>query len=268
MRNTFLAAARLLSGAVGMMTLAACANLYFERVDYKAYPTAENPGDFYGRVYTRTRIEDYKMKAATSTREASQLVGFPVHLPTYLPEGFAPVAKFVTLQSHAYQIIVDPETARSLLQSAGISTDSLPTALERLQVDALASPSATAFQRSDTHFVTFIQSRNPSFNLPSEADLALLEELGMLSWQYLGLTRAQAVQLSQSMNWASFLALPPSDMETAEMIDVGGQTGVAMQSGDLDIQVQAIFWEADGVLYGLYSNLPLSELRLIAESLE
>lgn len=268
MRQFLLSAARLLSGAVGVMILTACTNLYFERVDYKAYPTAENPSDFYGRVYTRTRIEDYKMEAATSAREASQQVGFPVRQPTYLPEGIASASKFVSLQSHTYQIIVDPETARSLLQSAGIPTDSLPPALERIQVEAIASPSTTSFQRSDSHFVTFIQSRNPSFNMSPEADPALLEELGKLGWRFLGLNYDQANQLSYSMNWAYFLALPPADMVSAEIIEIDDQPAVALQSGNESMSNRAIFWEADGVLYGLYSNLPLPEIKMIAESLE
>ena len=251
-----------------LLLLAACAYLPFERVDYKVYPTAENLGDFFGRVYAKTRIEEIKVSQMTTTREASQLVGFPVHLPAYLPENLENFTDIIISQSHAYWVNVDLKAALALLQSTGIPTATLPTDLESFQVEVTISPSTVTNQGSNPHFVTFIQTRNPTFEAPPGVNPALLNELGLLGWQYLGMTPEQAQQLNQRMNWAFFLVLPPSDMGSAEGVMINGEQGVALQSDDPGIPHRAILWEDDGILYGLYSSFPLDELLKIAASLK
>jgi hypothetical protein len=251
-----------------MLLLATFACLPFERVDYKVYPTAENPNDFFGRVYAKTRIEEIKQQLANTTGEASQLVGFPVRLPTYLPEDMEGVTNVITSQSHAYRVNVDLKAARGLLQSAGIPTTSLPTDLESFQVEVSVPPSALIPRGADPHFVTFIQTRNPSFEAPPEVDPALLDELGLLGWQYLGMKPEQAQQLSKRMNWAFFLALPPADMDSAEGVMINGRQAVALKTSDPSIPHRGILWEEDGILYGLYSSLPLDEMLKIASSIK
>jgi hypothetical protein len=251
-----------------LLLLAACVCLPFERVDYKVYPTAENSSDFFGRVYAKTRIEEIKSRGAVTAKEASQLVGFRVHLPTYTPENLEIITNIITTQSHAYLVDVDLSGAIALLQSAGIPTTTLPSGIGDFQVEVDVNQSAVTSQGSDSHFVTFIQSRNPSFEAPPGVEPALLDELGLLGWQYLGMSLEQAQQLSQHMNWASFLILPPSDMDSAEGIFINGEQGVALQSKDPGNPHKAILWEDNGILYGLYSSLPFDELLEIAASLE
>jgi hypothetical protein len=267
-RSIFLPKSSFLVAWLCLLLLAACAYLPFERVDYKVYPTAENPDDFFGRVYAKTRIEEVKVRQVTTTGEASQLVGFPVRLPAYLPENLESITNLITSQLHAYLVNVDLKAARALLQSAGIPTTTLPTDLESFQVEVSVPPNALTHQGPDPHFVTFIQTRNLSFEAPPGVEPALLDELGILGWQYLGMTPEQAQQLSQRMNWASFLVLPPSDMDSAEGVMINGGQAVALQSTDPGIPHQAILWEDDGILYGLYSSLPLDELLEIAASLK
>jgi len=258
----------LLATLLGLFLLAGCAYLPFERVDYKAYPTAEDPSDFYGRVYSRTRLEEVKVGQASSAAEASQQVGFPVRLPAYLPEGIEPVEQIISSQSHAYQVDIDLSTARLLLESANLPTDSLPADVQQIKVNATVSPAAITSQGSDPHFVTLIQTTNPTVDSTSGIDPAQLDVLGILGWQYLGLTEEQARQINRDMSWASFLALPPADMESAEMVDIEGTPGVALQSVEVDNPHRAILWQADGLLFGLYSNLPFSELYKVAASIE
>ncbi len=259
---------RWLATLLGLFLLAGCAYLPFERVDYKAYPTAEDPSDFYGRVYTRTRLEEVNVRQASSAEEASQQVGFPVRLPAYLPDGLEPVEQIISSQSHAYQVDIDLSAARLLLDSANISTGSLPADVQQIKVDATVSPAAVTSQGSDPRYITLIQTTNPTLDSTSDVDPAQLDALGSLGWQYLGLTEEQARQISQELSWASFLALPPADMESAKIVDINGITGVALQSGENDDSNRAIIWADNGVLYGVYSNLPLSELQMIAGSLE
>lgn len=253
--------------AASLLLLAACASLPFERVDYKAYPTAENASDFFGRVYARTRLEEIKGQEVPSAAEASQLVGFPVRLPSYVPEGLEAIDKIDTSQPHTYRVEVDLNQALALLQAAGIHSDNLPTVLDGFQVDAVIPPGTLTYQGSDERFVTFMQSTNPSYVVPPGVEPAILEELGRLGWQYLGLTSEQAHQLSQRMKWASFLTLPPADMDSAQSVMIKDVQGVVLQTSDPEILHRALLWEDDGILYGLYSNLPDEELLKIAESL-
>lgn len=251
-----------------MLLLATFACLPFERVDYKVYPTAEDPNNFFGRVYAKTRIEEIKQQLANTTGEASQLVGFPVRLPTYLPEDLEGITNVIISQSHAYRVNIDLKAALALLHSAGIPTTSLPTDLESFQIEVTVPPSAIISQGAEPHFITFIQTRNPSFEAPPEVEPALLDDLGLLGWQYLGMNPEQAQQLSQRVNWAFFLTLPPADMNSAEGIMINGEQGVALQTSDPGIPHRGILWEEDGILYGLYSSLPLDEMLKIASTIK
>ena len=259
---------RWLATLLGLFLLAGCSALPFERVDYKAYPTAQDPGDFFGRVYTRTRLEEVKVHQASSAEEASQQVGFPVRLPAYLPDGLEPVEQIISSQSHAYQVDIDLSAARLLLDSANLPTGSLPGDVQQIKVDATLSPAAVTSQGSDPRYVTLIQTTKPTLGSTSGVDPAQLDALGILGWQSLGLTEEQAQQINQEMGWAFFLALPPAGIELAEVVDINGITGIALQSGENVDPNRAILWENDGVLYGVYSNLPLTELQMIAGSLE
>ena len=267
-RSTFYPLGFLLVALLSLLLLAACAYLPFERVDYKVYPTAENPADFFGRVYAKTRIEEIKQHLATTTGEASQLVGFPVRLPDYLPAELGSITDIIISQSHTYRVNVDLNAARALLQSAGIPTNTLPADLESLQVEVEVPPSAVISRGSGSHFVTLIQTPNPSFEAPPGVELALLDKLGLLGWQYLGMPPEQSQQLSQRINWAFFLAIPPSDMDSAEGAMINGGQAVELHVADPGNMHRAIMWEEDSILYGLYSNLPPDELRKIASSLK
>jgi hypothetical protein len=251
-----------------LLLSAACAYLPFERVDYKVYPTAENPADFFGRVYAKIRIEEIKQNLATTTGEASQLVGFPVRLPDYLPAELGSITNIIISQAHTYRVNVDLKAARALLQSAGIPTNTLPADMESFQVEVEVPPGAVISQGSDSHFVTLIQSRNPSFEAPPGVEPALLDKLGLLGLQYLGLPPERSQQLSQRINWAFFLAIPPGDMDCAEGIMINGRHAVALHVADPGNMHRGIMWEEDGILYGLYSNLPPDELLKIASSLK
>jgi hypothetical protein len=239
-------------------------HLPLERDDYKAYPTATDPADFYGRIYAKTRVEPVRVSPSTGASQASAQVGFPVRLPSYQPEGIQPASNIIITSSHAYQVEVDLAAARSLLASRGLSTDKLPPDLDRFQVHVPVPLSALTSQSADPVFITFMQSASLSYTFPPEIDPSVLDELNRLGWQYLGLTPEQASEISQRLNWAWFIALPPAGMNSASYTTVEGQPAVALQDGEH----RALLWEKDGVLYGIYSNLPAAELGKIAASLE
>jgi hypothetical protein len=239
---------------------------WWESADYQAYPTSENPQDFYGRVYTKTRIEAIRQKTLTSQEEASQWAGFRVLVPTHLPDGMASITQ-IGIGEHAYRVKVNLKAARALLQAADLPTDALPAGQARVQVTAAIEPGVVMHQSQGARWFTILQGRNPEVTGPEGFDLGLLRELGELGLRHLGLAPAEARQLSQRMEWASFLVLPPADMTMAEPVSINGHSGCVLRSTEPGKDHTAVLWEADGVLYGIYGGLPTDELVAIAESL-
>lgn len=240
----------------------------WESADFKVYPTSENPTDFYGRVFGKTRTEAVNQTGVTSPEQASELAGFHVLVPTQLPDGMGPVTKIIVVGAHTYRIEVNFEAASALLQAAGLPTDAIPAGKDRMQVSAVIEPSVVINQSQGPRWFTLIQGRNSKITVPEGLDPTPLRELGELGLQFLGLAPAEAHQLSQRMNWASFLVLPPADMTLAEPVSVNGHIGYVLRSTEPGKDHTAVLWEADGVLYGIYGGLSADDLAAIAESLK
>jgi hypothetical protein len=244
-------------------------NLGFEPDDLKVYPTPVNSQDFYGRVYTKTRIKAVRQIAVTSLEQASQLAGFRVLMPTYVPDGMQPVSithVFVT-SAHAYRVGVNLISARALLQLAGLPTDAIPADKERAQVTAEIPSSVVINQTQGSRWFTLILARNPVVTVLKELDPAQLRELDELGLRYLGLAQTEAHQLSQQMDWAAFLVAPPADMNVAEPVSISGHGGYRLH-GAGGYGHQAVIWEAEGVLCSIYGGLSATELMAMAESLK
>lgn len=239
-----------------------------ESADLKVYPTSESPQDFYGRVFGKTRTEAINQTEVTTQKQASELAGFQVLVPALLPEGMQPITKIGIMGAHAYQVDVNFSAAHALLVAADLATDSIPEDQDRVQVTAAIEPSVVVHQSQGARWFTLIQGRNPAVAVSDEVDLVQLRELGELGLRFLGLSSAEARQLSQRMNWAAFLVLPPADMNSAEPVSVNGHSGYVLRSTEPGNDHTAVLWEAEGVLYGLYGGLSASELVAIAESLK
>jgi hypothetical protein len=240
-----------------------------ERVDFKVYPTSESPQDFYGRVFAKTRTEAINQTRVTTQKQASQLAGFQVLVPALLPEGMQPITGIdIFWGAHTYRVDVNFATAHTLLAAAGLATDSIPEGQDRVQVTAAIEPSVVVHRSQGARWFTLFQGRNPAVTVSDEVDLVQLRELGELGLQFLGLSSAEARQLSQRMNWAAFLVLPPADMNSAEPVSINGHSGYVLHSTEPGKDHTAVLWEAEGVLYGLYGGLSATELVAIAESLK
>lgn len=240
----------------------------WESADLKVYPTSENPTDFYGRVFSKTRTKAINQTEVTSPEQASELAGFHVLVPTQLPDGMEPITTISVIGAHTYRIEVNLEAASALLQAAGLPTDAIPVGKGRVQVSAVIEPSVVINQSQGQRWFTLIQGRNSKISVPEGLDPTPLRELGELGLQFLGLAPGEAQQLSQRMNWASFLVLPPADMTLAEPVSVNGHIGYLLRSTDPGKDHAALLWEADGVLYGIYGGLSADDLAAIAESLK
>lgn len=237
-----------------------------DSTNYKVYPTSEIPSDFYGRVYAKTRLEPVKMDQASELEEASQKAGFGVLAPNRYPDAIPPFDTYILTEPVAYQVQVDFTAAQQVLQVAGISPHAIPDDLPLVQVRTELPSGVVANCEDQPRWLTLIQGHPAEVASPAGLDLPMLDELGILGMQYLGLTPLEARKFIQAMSWTWFLVLPPADMDTAELITINGQPGIALHSTQPGVTHQAVLWQTDGIMYGLYGGLSTSELITTAES--
>jgi hypothetical protein len=158
--------------------------------------------------------------------------------------------------------------ARRLLGGRGLSYSSLPGDLDSATVAVDILPSIVIPDSREDIGFTIIQGRPPQAAETPGIELKLLDQLAELGLQYLGLSPSKASQAVAHMGWAWFLLIPPADMNAAEPVSIDGQPGIFTYSTRADIDHTALLWENQGVLYGLYGNLPKEELLKIATSMQ
>jgi hypothetical protein len=239
----------------------------------QAYPTSQSPTDFYNRVFIKTRIEQISGRTVETAAEASSLVGFPVRVPTWLPEGMLPIREIGVALNHSYQVEVNLDEARRLLVAAGLPLDSLPTEVGPLSFTVQIGPGVGMQIVEAKRWFTLLESQDPVIlsaqnGVEPTGGTTVLASLEKLGLQYLGLPAEFAEQISKEMNGAAFLVLPPADLDSAEPAQIGGNPGYVLHATRSDREDQAVLWANDGVLYGLYGNLPLDQLLKIAGSLK
>lgn len=111
----------------------------------------------------------------------------------------------------------------------------------------------------------FVQVPSPVVETPDGLDM---NSLGQAMFQFLGLSPAEARQLSQRIDWSSTLVLPIPQSGEVQYQDVQ----VDGVSGTLLVQPQrgeyALVWVKDGMLYGLSGSGNSSDALNIASSLK
>ena len=239
-----------------------------ESADSRPFPMSDNPTDFYRRVFSKTRTKGIRQTEVANPEKASQLAGFHVLMPSRWPDGMEPVTEISVIGAHAYRVEVDLAAARALLQTLDLPTDTLSAGKDHVQVTAAIEPSVMMHQAQGSQWFTLIEGRNPVVAIPEGFDSGQLHQLGELGLQSLGLSRAEARQLSQRMTWASILVLPPDDMDSAQSVSINGHSGYVLRNAEPGNDYAAVLWEAEGVLCGVYGGLSAAELLTIAESLE
>ena len=237
----------------------------FERDDYKVYPTTTAPQDFYGRVYTRTRISPVKMQSAASTDEASSLVGFPILAPE--APGMGALDQYILSGAHGLQVYADLDEARRILADSSLGTSELPSGLDDFQVNVDLPASVVIHQSQGERWYTLIQSSPVAIQDMGETGSVKLASLLMLNLRSLGLSQQDAQRFAGEFGWADFFAVPPTELAHAELVSVGGSPALLLSQHTVDAALHAIIWQADEMQYGLYGNLPPDELLQVAELL-
>ncbi len=170
-----------------------------------------------------------------------------------------PTAVYVSAPGNG-RLTMDLAGARGILEAAGGDPLLLPDSLDGTQIN-MAVFVGIAQQWQDIHF---LQSPSPLIEYPAGLDTAVL---GQALLQLLGLNEAEAVRLSQEIDWTSTLLLPiPQDIAGYREVTVDGVSGMAVS--DLDGRAATLIWQKDGMIYTLFGDRSAEELLALTNSLK
>ncbi len=223
--------------------------------------------------------------SAASAQEAAAQAGFSVRLPQGLPEtvtlDVAPGGKA------SFQ--VDLARVNAVLQAIDRSDIQIPNELDGSTV-TVTIPSSVIARYQECKFEaetaraqgfdpddgasfpsfpcpTLIQMPSPTISAPSGLDVT---KLGEAYLQILGMSKQEAEQLAQTIDWASTFVIPlPRNATTYRTILVDGVEGTLIQNKDSGRQKSeyTLVWVKDGILYALSGPGDSATAISIADSL-
>lgn len=192
-----------------------------------------------------------------SQAEAEALAGLTVRTPEALD---SPDAVRVTDGGEG-ELTIDLESARRILETAGVDPQLLPESLDRKTVHVTMYSSVEQQWQDGT---LLMQTASPEVDYPDDVDPAVLGEALL---QMLGMAPGEAQRLAQNIDWTSTLLLPvPRDLATFRGVQVDGTSGLALSS--VEGRGHSLLWQKDGIVYLLVGNGNIRELVRIADSLE
>jgi len=205
-----------------------------------------------------------------NAKEASDLAGFRVLVPSYVPNGSS-LKEFSVSVGPAIRYEVERAKAQSALELLGVADVSLPE-VEKLVIEAdipvvvLQEYRLPAEDGTETRFAVY-QARNPTATVEPAVDLTVFGEAALRA---LGVPAEEARRLAGTIDWTSTLVIPvPANLAEFREVSVNGTAGimlteVAQQAGE---PMRSLLWQKDNVMYIIAGRLRGSELLHIAESL-
>lgn len=258
-----------------------------------------NPGDLPEQLGTSSQLENLissnvnfeatgEPQEATNVEEASQLAGIPVRLPTEL-EG----EKQLKVQPGGWvSFEIDYELVQAVLHEIGREDIQLPRSIDGATV-TMDIPTAVAAMygacQADLERVrqeareegydpddlsiphlpnctTLMQMPSPIIEAPPGIDFA---QLGEAFLQVMGLSREEAAQFSQTVDWTTTLVLPiPRYGAAYEEVVVDGVEGILiLQDEKIPTENYVLIWVKEDILYTLTGPGDGAEALKIANSL-
>jgi anti-sigma factor RsiW len=204
---------------------------------------------------------------ANDAAQASTAAGFPVRMPTALPDG-ASLQSFETQTGPALHFEIDRPTMQALLSAAGVEGATLPD-VERITADVdLPVIVAQEYDLGGNARLTLVQAASPEVALPAGVDPTALGQLGL---QVLGIPADDAQRIAQEIDWTSTLIVPlPTDIARSQEVTVDGVTGLLLEESrqNRSGRGSVLVWERDGVVYSIDGqNVAPSLLIQVGDSL-
>ncbi|MFQ5576086.1 MAG: anti-sigma factor family protein [Anaerolineae bacterium] len=206
-------------------------------------------------------------RVASLAAAAAQVDFTPLQIAT-LPGNLAGPRKILVQEQSIAHITLDKELIEAIFQSAGIEI-SLPDSINE-QPLILTQP-ATVLQSWEGDAgpeLNFVQLRTPEIEYPDDLDL---QALGIAGLQLLGMSKAEATALGNTIDWANTLVLPiPSDTDmTVTEVTVGGAKGflfAADTSATTDSTQSALMWQTGGMTYFIAGQFSPDDILAMGRS--
>lgn len=203
--------------------------------------------------------EPGRAERVNSLDEAAAAAGMPLKTAVLLGEP----QNIEISNGGSGRLTVDLESARAILDVAGIDPTLLPNSLDGADIDATIYDMVMQEWYEDD--VVLVQTVSPEIDYPDNFDPSLV---GQAMLQLLGMSEVDAAVLANSIDWSSTLILPiPQEFATFGEVTVNGNSGLLITA--IDGSGNMVLWQADGVVYSLASDqMDANGLVNVAESLE
>jgi anti-sigma factor RsiW len=208
-----------------------------------------------------------ELQPVNDAAQASTVAGFPVRVPSTLPEG-ASLRSFSTQAGPALHFEIDRPTMQALLNAAGVEGATMPD-VELITADVnVPTMVAEEYDLGGNAKLIVVQSRSPEVALPAGVDPTALGQLGL---QVLGIPVADAHRIAQEIDWSSTVIVPlPTDIARSTEVTVDGVTGLLLEETrqNRPAKNSVLVWERDGIVYSIDGrNVDPSLLIQVGDSL-
>jgi hypothetical protein len=200
-----------------------------------------------------------------SVAEASQAVGFPVRAPATLPDANADTTITVNDRT-TFSLQVNVDAMRQMLALTGIEDATVPDALGDAPITIDIGAFAAQEYDGEDWNVMLYQGRSPDVALPDGVDLATLGRTGL---RVLGMSEAEADQVSKEIDWTSTLVVPiPPGVQEARPVTVNDRDGLLLGKTEDGEQGWLVYWQEGENFYVLETDGDIgdSEVLRIASS--
>lgn len=210
-------------------------------------------------------IEGGEPVEVASLSEAAAMVDFPVAEVTNVPAGAGPLQMIGVGQESVYEVQLDPDLMEAIFAAADIDID-LPDSLHDTPV-TVTRPTMLLQRWGDDDMtgLGYLQLRSPQIEYPDDLDL---DELGVAMLQFLGYSKAEAIALGASINWANTIVLPiptDADYEVTD-VSVNGASGTLFEESPESGSNTMLMWQKGGMSYLLIGPYNADQILEIAES--
>lgn len=204
-----------------------------------------------------------------SVAEASERVGYPVAVPSVLPNK----AKLeVTVQGEASAILTaDVAKAQEILDLLGINDITIPPQLDGAKITINKPASVSLHYTFKNGNVTLMQSPSPEIQLPPGVEMKQFGEIGL---RVLGLSPDQARDFAAQVDWNSTFLIPiPANAAQVRQVTVNGSDGLLLTSNGTNRSPMAsgdsvLLWANNGMVYGMQGRGSAVDLLEIANSVQ
>jgi hypothetical protein len=207
--------------------------------------------------------------AYSTLDEAGAAAQIRLRAPTWLPPGFKLTGVDVVAR-HEFRVTGDTAKLEQVLTALGIDDLTVPPGLDGQVVTIDVPPIARILYDDGERQISLVQSRSPVVSFPAGVDLASFAEIGL---RLLGLGRAEAYDLAQSIDWRSTLLVPvPLSAATFHRVEVQNGTGLAIEAGEPNGTSRpgdsVVLWSNGDSVYALRGPVRAADLLLIGQSVQ